>query len=281
MYTNINGLKIHYLIEGSGIPCVIPSLAGTRIYERTFSANLRRHLKLVFVELRSNRSDVGDIGSTTLDSVVDDIERLRAELKLERIAILGHSGHGFLPLRFATRYPERISHAILVGAVPEFHTARLTAEWGKYWEIVASKERKDLLARNLVCVKPVLSRATADEAIALNYAANGPLFFYDAHFDCTGLWEGHANNAELYRRFWDPGGEFSRFDLEVEFPKVKCPVLIASGVFDFGTIPTAWHGVKDKLANHEYRVFEKSGHYPQMEEQRLFDETLVEWLKRN
>ncbi len=43
MYANINGLKIHYVVEGGGIPCVIPSLAGTRIYERTFSANLRRH----------------------------------------------------------------------------------------------------------------------------------------------------------------------------------------------------------------------------------------------
>jgi len=52
MHAIINGLKIHYVIEGTGIACVIPSLAGTPIYERTFSANLRRHLKLVFVRER-------------------------------------------------------------------------------------------------------------------------------------------------------------------------------------------------------------------------------------
>jgi len=280
MYAIINGLKIHYLIEGTGIPCVIPSLGGTPIYERTFSTNLRRHLELVFVELRANRSDVGDIGSTTLDSIVDDLDQLRRELKLERIAILGHSGHGFIPLRYATRYPERISHAILVGAVPAFDAALLN-EFAKYREMLASKERKDEIARNWERLTPVLSRATADEAMSLSYPANGPMIFYDAHFDCTNLREGHANNAELFQRFWGPGGEFSRFDPAVEFPNVRCPVLIASGVFDFACVPTTWHGIKDQLANHEYRVFEKSGHFPHLEEQQLFDETLIEWLKRN
>src|SRR5260370_10523059 len=169
MYANINGLKIHYIVEGGGIPCVIPSLAGTRIYERTFSASLRRHLKLVFVELRSNRSALGDIGSTTLDSIVDDLDRLRDELKFERIAVVGHSGHGFLPLRYATRYPEHISHAILVGTVPAFDTKRRFTEVAKYWEMLASKERKDVVARNYERLSPVLSRATADEAMTLNY----------------------------------------------------------------------------------------------------------------
>jgi proline iminopeptidase len=279
MYTVINGLRIHYLIEGDGIPYVIPSLAGTPIYERTFSANLRRHLKLVFVELRANRSDVGDVASTTLDSIVDDLEQLRCELKVERIAILGHSGHGMLPLRYATRYPEHISHAILVGGVPAFDAARVT-ETAKYWEMLASKERKDAIVRNWERLKEALKGATADEALILSYLANGPVYFYDAHFDCTMLWDGHANNAELFQRFWGPDGEFSRFDPAVEFPKVRCPVLIAAGVFDFAAPPTAWHGTKDKLVNHEYRVFEKSGHYPHFEEQQLFDETLVEWLKR-
>ena len=66
MYTVINGLKIHYLVEGDGIRCVIPGLADTPIYERRFSANLRRHLKLVFVELRANRSASGsNIASAT------------------------------------------------------------------------------------------------------------------------------------------------------------------------------------------------------------------------
>jgi hypothetical protein len=45
MYANIRGTRIHYIVEGEGPSCMVASLAGTPIYERTFSANLRRHLK--------------------------------------------------------------------------------------------------------------------------------------------------------------------------------------------------------------------------------------------
>lgn len=280
MYANINGLKIHYVVEGSGIPCAIPSLGGTLFYERTFSAELRRHLKFVFAELRGNRSDLGDVGSTTLDTIVDDLDRLRSELKLDRIAVLGHSGHGFIALRYAAKYPDRISHAILLGSVPAFDEAWF-GEVLKYSEMLMSKERKDLHQRSHERLRPAMSHATPDEAVALNFIANGPIQFFDAHFDCTHLWKGQTFNAEIFQRFWAPGGEFWKFDPAVEFPKIKCPVLIASGVFDFGCPPTVWHGMKDKLSKHEYRVFERSGHHPQMEEQQLLDETVVEWLSRS
>jgi pimeloyl-ACP methyl ester carboxylesterase len=99
--------------------------------------------------------------------------------------------------------------------------------------------------------------------------------------DCTDLGEGHSGSAQIFERFVGPGEEFSRVDPRVEFPKVSCPVLIASGAFDFAAVPTAWHKFKDLLANHSYRAFEKSGHYPHFEEQALFEATLLEWLKRN
>jgi proline iminopeptidase len=99
---------------------VVPSVGGTLFCVRTFSSELRRHLKLVFAELRGSRSDLGDVGSATLDTIVDDLDRLRSELKLDRIAVLGHSGQGFIALRYAAKDPDRISHAILSGSVREF-----------------------------------------------------------------------------------------------------------------------------------------------------------------
>jgi hypothetical protein len=73
---------------------VVPSPGGTLFYVRTFSSELRRDLKLVFAELRGSRSDVGDVGSATLDTIADDLDRLSSELKLERIAVLGPFGSG-------------------------------------------------------------------------------------------------------------------------------------------------------------------------------------------
>ena len=130
-------------------------------------------------------------------------------------------------------------------------------------------------------MKDALSRATPDDGIIINYVANGPGIWYDPRFDCTDLWQGHFSSAQIFERFVGPGGEFSKFDPTVEFSNVFCPVLIASGVFDFAAVATAWHKFKDLLAKHTYRAFEKSGHYPHFEEQALFDATLLEWLKRN
>ncbi|MDO8431671.1 MAG: alpha/beta hydrolase [Candidatus Binatus sp.] len=278
MFVNINGTRIHYLAEGNGLPCVIPTLAGSPIYERTFSKKLREHLQLIFVELRANRSDVGDVNALTLDSIVDDLDRFRAALNLERIAVLGHSGHGFLALQYAVRHPERISHAIMVATAPMFGPA-LEAEQARSWDTLASQRRKDILARNHERVGDLMRNAATDEAMIAGYVANGPLFWYDAEFDCTELWGGQRPSAKIFERFWGPGGEFSKFDPKTALPKIKCPVFIASGNFDFATVSTAWHKTKDLISNHTFRAFEKSGHYPHFEEQELFDATLLEWLK--
>ena len=193
--------------------------------------------------------------------------------------MLGHSAHGFIVLRYAVRHPEHASHAIVIGGIPAMD-ASFPPEQEKHWAMIASQERKELLMRNRERVNDALKNATPDDRIIINYIANGPMIWYDAHFDCTDLWKGHSSSAQIFERFWGGGGEFSRIDPRVEFPKVSCPVLIASGVFDFAAVPTAWHKFKDLLPNHTYRAFEKSGHYPHFEEQAAFDATLLEWLKR-
>ena len=216
MYENIRGRRIHYLVEGEGLPCMIPSLAGTAIYERTFSANLRRHMKLIFVEPRGSRSEIGDAAALTLDTVVDDLDHLRAELNLERIAVLGHSVNGFIALRYAARHPDHVSHVIAIGGIAILD-ASSSREQEKHWAMLASQERKEILLRNREQVKDALSKATPDDAIIINYIANGPVYWYDARFDCTDLWKGHSSSALIFQRFVGPGGEFSKVDPTVEF----------------------------------------------------------------
>jgi proline iminopeptidase len=280
MYINIDGHKIHYTTEGVGYPCLIPSLVGTPPYERGFSSELRKHLQLVFVELRGNRSDVGEVSRLTLDVLVDDLERFRAEIGIDRVAVLGHSMHCLLPLRYAVRHSQGISHAILVGGAPSLAPS-LEAKREEYWQLLASEERKRLLAENLAGLEKRLQGASAGQAIVIDYVANGPATFYEPRFDCSEFFRGSSWDAGIWERLWGPDGVFAKFDPEVEFPKVMCPVLIVAGAFDFLCPPTLWSGLKDKFARGTYRVFEKSGHWPHLEEQALFDSTLVEWIRNS
>jgi proline iminopeptidase len=54
----------------------------------------------------------------SLDSELDDIERVRTQLGLERFALLGHSWGGVLAMAYAGRHPDRLTHLVLVNAAP-------------------------------------------------------------------------------------------------------------------------------------------------------------------
>jgi pimeloyl-ACP methyl ester carboxylesterase len=54
---------------------------------------------------------------------------------------------------------------------------------------------------------------------------------------------------------------------------------VANGRYDYEVAPQLWEAVKDKLPNLTYNLFEKSGHYPMLEEQELFDLKLIDWLQ--
>jgi hypothetical protein len=40
-----------------------------------------------------------------------------------------------------------------------------------------------------------------------------------------------------------------------------------------------WEEPRQKLADLTYNLFERSGHYPMLEEQATFDANLIEWLQ--
>jgi proline iminopeptidase len=281
MYVTVGDIDIFYTIAGVGPTCLVPSLAGTPIYERTFTPALQDVMQLVFVELRGNRTATGEIDTLTFDAMVDDLDGVRRALGLDRVAVLGHSAHSILALAYAARYPEQTSHVLAIGGAPGM-TAGVLARRATYWDLVASPERKRILAENQArLTEEVVARLTPSERLIVSYAASGPLYFHDPTYDCTPLWEGHEQISErLFARFWGPQGQFAAFDPEADLPKVVAPVFIAQGVFDFAAPPHAWEGALEKLPNATYRAFERSGHYPQLDERELFGEAVAGWLGR-
>ena len=281
MYANVGGLDLFYTIAGDGPACLVPSLAGTPIYERTFTPALQEVMKLVFVELRGNRTAAGDVDALTFDRMVEDLEGVRRALGLPRVAVLGHSAHSFLAFAYAARYPEATSHVLSIGGAPGM-TPGVFARTTTYWELMASAERKRIVAENRAKLTPdVMARLTPSERVIVPYAANGPMFFPDPTYDCTPLWEGHDQISDgVFGRFWGPGGQLGVFDPEAALPKITAPVFIGQGVFDFAAPPYAWEGELAKLSNVTYRVFERSGHYPQLDEREAFRVAVAEWLVR-
>jgi proline iminopeptidase len=70
---------------------------------------------LVFYDHRCNgRSDGVPVSSMTWENLTADADALREKLGYERWAVLGHSFGGKVALAYALRYPDRLSHLVLL-----------------------------------------------------------------------------------------------------------------------------------------------------------------------
>jgi haloalkane dehalogenase len=121
----LNGLKYHYLDEGSGEPVVMvhgnPSWS---FYYRNLVLALRgRYRCIVPDHIGCGFSDKpgDDRYSYTLASRVDDLERLLAQLNLRAgITLVVHDWGGMIGMAYAARHPERIKRLVILntGAFP-------------------------------------------------------------------------------------------------------------------------------------------------------------------
>jgi len=75
---------------------------------------------------RGRSADGVKAGDVTIESDVDDLERVRRHLGLESVAVLGHSWGGVLAMEYATCHPDRLTHLILVNTGPASYQDRQT-----------------------------------------------------------------------------------------------------------------------------------------------------------
>ncbi|WDZ77560.1 alpha/beta hydrolase [Ensifer adhaerens] len=264
-----------YTIEGRGMPLLI--IGSTIYYPPTFSWKLREKLGLIFVDHRGfapARTEYasGDIG---FETVLTDIERLRAHLGLERFAILGHSGHGYMALEYAKRHPGRVTRVVMVGTGPS-HSARHMALADQVWEETVSPERKAIFERDMAALGTDIAARPEDRFKSLLIRL-GAKSWHRPDFDAAPLWLDVTVNNAVFDHLW--GEVFRDIDIRKGLSTLKAPVLLALGRSDYLVAPAStWDEYRGNFADLTVRTFEKSGHTPQLEESELFDEVLLSFL---
>jgi proline iminopeptidase len=270
--------RLHYQIQGTGIPTIV--VGNSTYYPRIFSPGLYSKLRLVFLDHRGfvrPPSTKIDTTAYSLDTLINDIELARKSLKLGRVAIIGHSGHAYMALEYAKKYPNNVSHIILIGAPPEMGKAYSTA-YAQKWRDSASTERKAIVKMNYQKYPDsLLAKLTTSERYILNNIRNGPRYWYNPNFDPSPLWEGTYVNTETMNYVW--GKVFPRLDIKIGLEKLKIPVFLALGLYDYALPPiSVWEPLKTKFKDLTIRVFKYSGHTPPYEEPMLFNKELLSWI---
>ena len=145
----VDGAELFYTVRGRGPVCLVPSAIGTRPYELMMPAPLTERLRLVHVDLRGGGRSTGHAADLTFDVLAGDFEAIRADLGVDRVAVLGHSILGMLAFEYGRRCPERVSHVIAVGTPPQGDMREVAAAAAGFFEEDASDERKRILRENL------------------------------------------------------------------------------------------------------------------------------------
>ncbi|MCE8004095.1 alpha/beta fold hydrolase [Billgrantia ethanolica] len=273
----VPGAALSYVEKGRGLPLLI--LGSAVYYPRTFPASLHGSCRLIFVDLRhfAGKLDTGRV-AITLETYCEDIEAMRSRLGLERFVLVGHSHHGNVALAYAKRYPHRVSHLVLIGTPP--CDVRGTLEAGhRYWLTHASSARKAVLACNQARLdEAALAELPPGEMFVARYVADGPRIWYDPHYDAAPLWQGVPIDTEAFTAFRD---FFVDYEFNWRLEDLSAPVLVVMGRHDYVVPPTLWESRLPDLPPVTYRLFEQSGHTPQLEEPEAFARLLLEWLGRD
>jgi proline iminopeptidase len=205
--------------------------------------------------------------------LADDIEALRRELHLGKVIVLGHSGHGHMALTYAKRYPQHVAGVIVLAMSPDSSPASFAAA-DRYLEESVCPERKAALTASMAQLEADI-QADPNRRFIHYSLRSGPRIWFDHTFDAAPLWQDVEVIPQMFDHVW--GSLLPAVEISVDLDRLTMPVFLGLGRYDYWNPPHLWEAVREHFADLRARVFERSGHTPQLEEAAHFDRELLEW----
>jgi pimeloyl-ACP methyl ester carboxylesterase len=188
---------------------------------------------------RSERSSPSEYSHQTWAA---DAHDLAERLKLSRLALLGHSYGGFLALEYAKRWPESLTHLVLVAT----------------------------------SAGPVSVRAadvSTDAELREYFRGIWPRFFVgeDKHWP---LFETLQFSADAYTAAF--ARELPRYDLRQDVSRIDVPTLLIVGSGDPYRTPMEW--LAAQMPNATLCALDGVGHFPFIEAAEQFTERVATFI---
>lgn len=113
---DVNGVTLHYEIEGSGKPLIL--IHGWAVHRGFWDDDVARFAPHYTVIRYDRRGFGASSGKPDPTADAADLSALMQTLGIERAVIMGHSQGANVALTFAVRYPEMVEALILYGPGP-------------------------------------------------------------------------------------------------------------------------------------------------------------------
>ncbi|PHX04208.1 alpha/beta fold hydrolase [Vibrio splendidus] len=210
-----------------------------------------------------------------LDIISDDIEAICESFNIQRASVLGHSGHAYMALHFASSSNIHIEKVMVVGASPSL-SKEMKAKQFSHWESHASDERKRLFKQNIGKLEHDINKEPHKKFVHLCNRLS-PMRWAVPNFNELPLWEQVHTNTALLDALW--GDIFDNIDVTT-LPKVnQLEVIVAIGTLDFSVAPlSTWLELWGAFKSLELIELEGVSHTPMLESPVSFVELMCHHL---
>lgn len=257
----IRDVSLFVKVMGHGSPLLLMH-GGPGLDHTTLSSlePLADRFTLIFYDHRANGRSSGTVPSMTWENLTADADALRQVLGYDEWAVLGHSFGGNVALEYALRYPDHISHLLLLDTC------------GDAWWV--QHNAPEILARRAY-------RAATVEAARRFY--NGRLTpqevrpivfkFIGAYYHRLGPWTlARAVVAGLRIRMRPEASVFcfkrllTRWTVMDRLNEIEVPTLVLAGRDDFLFPPEHQAILADRLPRARLAIIERAGHNAHFEQ---------------
>ena len=249
------------------------------VFERMAGKELENFRTVIYYEQRgSGRSAGSSDGNYTIPLLVSDLEALRRELKLNQIIPLGYSFGASLALEYTLAHPAKVKGLILESFATLQDSSVLLSQMANFYSQATATNRPRLdsilIGNSSLASKNMAfwNAARRDEVVRFLFQdpEKGRKVFE--------MWAESriGNTGEVMKALMK---ENRRINLYDDASKVTAPALILTGVYDRnGALPASMR-IKQEIRGSKIEFFENSAHFPDVEEQELFVNTIRQWLK--
>ena len=274
---SIGDVSLNVEVVGHGYPLLLmhggPGLDHWSL--RPFQ-QLADRFTLVFYDHRCNgRSTGAPLESMTWDNLTADADALRQELGFEEWAVLGHSFGGHVALEYAMRYPQSLSHLILLDTGGDSHWSQQNAA--------------DLMANRGYSPKKVElvhrwfnGEFTPQEFFPMSMRIggayyHGPFLWAMAKAMVHGGWRSQPRPETLIFA----GRQLIKgWTVKDRLDEIRVPTLVMAGREDFVFPPDCQQELAAGIPGARLRIIEHAGHEPHEEQTSEVMEVVREFLSQ-
>jgi pimeloyl-ACP methyl ester carboxylesterase len=255
-YAELPGVKLWFTdTGGTGTPIILlhANTGTSAVWVNQVTSFSRAGYRVIAFDRRGwGKSIANPAAGPQPGSIAGDLDALADHLKLERFHLLGVAGGGFAALDYAAWRPERL-RSLVVGA----STGQVT-----------DKEVADFIARIEL---PGLRKLPAV------YREVGPSY-RGANPDGTQRWteiEEHARQPEAPAQPLRTPNTFAKIET------IPTPALVIAADADLLAPPALMRVWARHVKNHEWALVPDAGHAMAWEQPDVFNEKVLEFIKRH